>query len=83
MFLPRKLTITFNYEPEMRWRLIVKGKKLTGGLVRLTSGRLFWWSSIWKHFLRPDWQQMFPCKSSDGDKLLRTEALPTTYAAVD
>jgi hypothetical protein len=30
MFLPRKLAITFNYVPEIRWRLIVKGKKLTG-----------------------------------------------------
>jgi hypothetical protein len=39
MFLPRKLAITFNYVPEMRWRLIVKGKKLTGGLLRLTSRR--------------------------------------------
>jgi hypothetical protein len=29
----------FNYVPEMRWRLIVTGKKLTGGLVGLTSRR--------------------------------------------
>jgi hypothetical protein len=31
MCFPRKPTITFNYEPEMRWRLIVKGKKVNWG----------------------------------------------------
>jgi hypothetical protein len=29
----------FNYVPEMRWRLIVTRKKLTGGLVGLTGRR--------------------------------------------
>ena len=75
MFLPPKLAITFNYVPEMKWRLIVKGKKVNwksgkadkqeqeGCYGGLSSGNL---------------KQMFQC--TDADKKRKYTRTYETYS---